>query len=453
MSANLALRIGVVLSGTVIAEHVLRDRRPFSVGQSTRTTVSVPLADLPRRWDLLTLVDGGIQLRLPSGAEARVSEGASVFTRADLDRRGAVAGGVTTVVLPTSARGRIELGELRILFQGVHVPVVAAPRLPRALQPTLGERIDRRLAAVVAGSLVVHLGLMVVARFNDPPGHASMAQRATEQYQDETLAVIDADDPLLDLGEPDEPAKPDEPTKPDPASGKPAAQVPNPSPRPDPGPRPGRPADPGALSDPIADSNRYADMLFGPGTDGLVATDLTARKPGTDLAQQLQEIKDGDQNAAIGDGTQTHTRDGDGPRRGTIDEQPIPGTPTPIVTPPKDGEKVPPGRIKPLPPSRPPGGPDVDSIIRKIATTYMGGLQRCYKDDLRGDARTAGKIVLTFTVTDRGQLTDGAAAGVSDTLERCIETAMKRWSFTPVVDDDGDATDVDVRLPLQLTPI
>ena len=64
----------------------------------------------------------------------------------------------------------------------------------------------------------------------------------------------------------------------------------------------------------------------------------------------------------------------------------------------------------------------------------------------------AGKIILTFNVTDRGVLTDGAAAGVDDTLEQCVEGLMKTWSFTPVVDSDGDPTDVDLRLPLQLTP-
>ena len=186
MSANPAsvpaLRIGVVLSGTVIAEHILRDRRPFSIGQSTRTTVSVPLSDLPRHWDLLALVDGGVRVRLPAGAEARISIGAELLTRVDLDRRGTVSGGETTVVVPATARGRIDLGGVRVLFQGVHAPIaVAPPRLPRALQGTLADRIDKRLAVFVAASVVAHIGVMTAASLNDPPSGGSMAQRATEQ--------------------------------------------------------------------------------------------------------------------------------------------------------------------------------------------------------------------------------------------------------------------------------
>ena len=441
MSSISALRIGVVLSGTVIAEHVLRDRRPFSIGQSTRTTVSVPLTELPRHCDLLTLVEGGVQLRLPAGAQARISIGAELQTHV----------GEATIVVPMSARGRIELGSLRVLFQGVALPLaVAPPRLPRALQGTLADRIDKRLAVFVAASVVAHIGVMTAASLNDPPATVSMAQRATEQYQDQTLAIIDADDPILDFtsATPDQPG----PAKPEPATATTPAK-PEPGPSTPSAPRPPRPVDPGAIADPSTDATRYADLLFAPDGDrGKLAGDLTDRRPGTDLAQQLQEIKDADANTSIGDRTQIATRDREGSRPGTVTDPLVPGGPGAIIRSDKDDEKSPPGRIKPLPPKRVPDGPDVESIIRKISTTYVGGLQRCYKKSLVGDAKLAGKIILTFSVTDRGALTDGGAAGVDDALEQCVEGLMKTWSFTPVVDADGDATDVDLRLPLQLTP-
>jgi hypothetical protein len=451
MSSNPALRIGVVLSGTVIAEHVLRDRHPFSIGQSTRTTVSIPISDLPRHLDLIALVDGGVRVRLPAGAQARISVGGELWTRPELDRRGTMSGGETTVVVPLTARGRVELGgEVRILFQGVTLPLAApAPRLPRALQTTLADRIDSRLAAVIAASVLLNVGVMTVAAINDPPGTPSIARRATEQYQDETIAVINADDPLLDLPKPD-PAKP-EPTP------EPGVQVPG---KPEPvapshtGPRPTKPVDPGAISDPGADATRLADLLFAPdGDTGKLSGDLTAHKPGTDLGKQLQEIKDGNANTSIGDGTQLATRDHDGPRPGTITDPLVPGTPpSTIHGPDKDPEKVPPGRIKPIAPKPEPGGPDVESIIRKISTTYVGGLQRCYKKSLATEPTLSGKIIMSFTVTDRGKMTGVSATGVADALSQCIEGTMKSWTFTPVVDNDGDPTDVDLRLPLQLTP-
>ena len=126
--------------------------------------------------------------------------------------------------------------------------------------------------------------------------------------------------------------------------------------------------------------------------------------------------------------------------------------PTEIIDTVKDPEQGPPGRIKPISTPTPPGDPSVDSIIKKITTTYMAGLQRCYKKSLLGDGTLSGKATLTFTVSDRGAVTDHRVAGVDDKLGECIEGLMTKWSFTPVKDEDGDATDVDVKLGLQLTP-
>ena len=78
-----------------------------------------------------------------------------------------------------------------MLFQGVRLPAPApAPTLPRALKGTLADRIDGRVAAFAAASLVAHLGVMIAANLNDPPGKPTMAHRATETYTDDTIALI-----------------------------------------------------------------------------------------------------------------------------------------------------------------------------------------------------------------------------------------------------------------------
>ena len=445
-----ALRLAIVLSGTVVAEQIVRDHRPFSIGQAARASVQLPLSSLPRAWDLLTLTTDGLRLRLAPGMDARVSVGDEVWTRATCDARGTVANGVTTVTLPLAAHGRIELGEVRVLFQGVRMPARApVPALPRALRGSLADRIDGRIAALAAASLVVHVGLMVAASLNDPPGDATMAERATEQYRDDTVAIIDASDPIFDLTPPTsdpepEPGAATKPSTPEPGPSKPSTPS-TPSTKPGPSREP-------TIDDPSGDATRMADLLFASdGDSGRLVGDLAARKPGTDLAQQLDEVKNGNQTASIGNQTDRVRPDGT-PQIGTVQE---PGTPTKdpgLDKIDKGDELVPPGRIKPVPGPRPTGEPPVDAIIRKISTTYMGGLQRCYKKSLAGDATLAGKVSLTFTVTDRGALTDGNAAGVESELAGCIEGLMSKWTFTPVKDGDGDATDVDVKLGLALTP-
>ena len=441
-----ALRLGIVLSGTVVAEQIVRDHRSFSIGQSARATVQLPLPSLPRNWDLLALTPAGIRLRLAPGMDARISVGDAVWTRAECDAHGEVASGATTVLLPLAAHGRVDVGEVRVLFQGVRLPAAApAIALPRALKGTLADRIDGRVAAFAAVSLVAHLGVMVAAHLNDPPGKPTMAHRATETYTDDTIALIDASDPIFDTDPTPEPAPGTQP-----APRKPEPTTPTPTTRPT--PSTGRPTAPTPAVTEPGDPTRMADLLFAPdGDTGRAVGDLSAKKPGTDLAQQLDEIKRNDQTASIGDQT-GRVRPDDAYRPGTSQNPVVdPGT-RPVTPIDKGPETGPPGRIKPVPTPRPPGDPSVDGIIRKISTTYMPSLQRCYKKSLVGDGTLAGKVSLTFTVTDRGALTDGNAAGVDDNLASCVEGVMAKWSFTPVVDGDGDPTDVDVKLGLVLTP-
>lgn len=442
-----ALRLGIVLSGTVVAEQIVRDQRPFSIGQSARASIQLPLPTLPRNWELLTVTPAGIRLRLAPGMDVRIAVGDAVWTRAECDAHGKVTAGATTVVLPLAAHGRVDLGEVRVLFQGVRLPAPApAPTLPRALKGTLADRIDGRVAAFAAASLVAHLGVMIAANLNDPPGKPTMAHRATETYTDDTIALIDASDPIFDT----DPAPEPEPgTQPAPSKPEPTAPAPTHKPTPSTG-RPAAPTPTPSTTEP-GDPTRMADLLFAPdGDSGRTVGDLSAKKPGTDLAQQLDEIKRNDQTASIGDQT-GRVRPDDAYRPGTS-QNPVVDPVTSPVTPIVKGPEIPPGRIKPVPTPRPPGDPSVDGIIKKISTTYMPSLQRCYKKSLVGDGTLAGKVSLTFTVTDRGALADGDAAGVDDNLASCIEGVMAKWSFTPVIDGDGDPTDVDVKLGLVLTP-
>lgn len=450
-SPSPAFRIGVLLSGTLIAEHVLRERRPFSIGQSTRTTVCLPIDALPRTWELMTLVEGGVALRLAEGMDARVSVGGEVWTREELARRGTVARGVLTVVLPMAARGRVEVGEVRVLFQGVQLAKVAPPVLPRALRGTLADRIDGRVAAFAAASITLHVGLMIAAAVNDPPRDVSIAKQAAEQYPPDTIAIIDADDPILSMPDESEPAPADadpapavaEPARPAPAVAKPVR------------PAPSRPSiDPGSLGDPAADAQRAVDGLFAPSDEtGTGRPDLTARRPGSDLGKQLAEIAAQDRTASIGDGADTRLPDDRAAARpGTI-QDPVVGDPPGTIAQqgPKKPEQIP-STITIKRPPTPPGEPDTDAIVQKINRVYMGGLQRCYKKSLVGNAVLAGKVMLTFTVTEKGSLGAASASGVDDALEACIEGLMSKWRFDPPVDEDGEATEVDLRLPLLLTP-
>lgn len=456
MSSIRALRVGVVLSDTLVAEHVVHSGSAFTIGQSIRNVVPLPVPGLPRRWQLVELVERGILLRLAPGMGARVAVDGQVLGRADLDARGAHTRTATLVTLPSGTHGKIDLGgEVRVLFQELRVPAPApALKLPRAVKGTLAERIDRRMAVFAAASLLVHLGIMTAAHLNDPPEDETIAERALAQYTPETISIIEADDPILDLDREPEPAT--TPDTQDPAvASKPEPQKPEPARPSTPStpsrPRPAQPvhSDPGELA---GDATRMADLLFANEGRGTVdAGDMAKKKPGNDLEKQLQEMADKNAKASIGNEQGDRLRDRPGARPGTSQEPALPGDPSIAKA---DGDKIdrsPPTRIdvKPQPPKKP--GVDTDAIVAKIRTTYMGAMQRCYKKALGDEPSLSGKVSLVFSLSERGGVSDPDARGVSPVFEECLEGVMPRWSFTPVTDQDGDAVELDIGVTLQLS--
>jgi hypothetical protein len=441
-----ALRIGVVLGDTLIAEHLL-EAGTFSIGRKASCTVPLPLPGLPPRWELLTIDGRGMRLRLGAAMDVRLADGGAVRTRADLQPGGVAGARVLEVAIPARGRGKVVIDDVKVIFHDVEVaPPAPRPALPPELRETLAERVDRRLLAFAAASLALHVGVMAAARWNDPPAALGTAEQVMADYLAETTTVIDADElPPL-------PA----PTPAPAASGvKQPAPAPEPSTAPAPAvdrPRPRPSTTPGPVADPMGDATRAADALFSddPGTDPIAGA-AARRKPGGDLAAQLAELAEAHARASIGgDGDRTIPHP-DGPRLGTTEE------PAPDIgdvrhtTPPKPELEH--ARVTLTPSPKPaPGEPSVEAIIAKIKTTYMSGLVRCYKRAMAEAGPMSGKVVLAFEVGERGAVTAASATGVDDGLERCVEGLMTGWRFVPVVDGDGDPTDVDVKLTLQLRP-
>jgi hypothetical protein len=92
--------------------------------------------------------------------------------------------------------------------------------------------------------------------------------------------------------------------------------------------------------------------------------------------------------------------------------------------------------VTPREPVRPPPKPIAqkltpDVALSRIASSYLGGMQRCYRARLKQDASARGNVIVTFTVDESGRLAYRDARGVGKALEQCVERAMLRWSFPP----------------------
>jgi TonB family protein len=92
-----------------------------------------------------------------------------------------------------------------------------------------------------------------------------------------------------------------------------------------------------------------------------------------------------------------------------------------------------------------------DHVMQKISHLYMSGLQRCYQDRLKQQPTARGRVVLTFTVDEKGGVINPTATGIDDVLDACLVKRMSSWRFDPPRDKDGKPTTADFSLPLVYT--
>jgi hypothetical protein len=402
-----SLRIGVVLRGLLVEERLFTG--PVTLGQSLRCALSVPTDGMPREHTLFTVDQGRFVLHLTPAMETRLA-------------------GVTDGVLAAGARGRIMLGDAAILFQEIaSPPAQPRPQLPASIRGTLGDRIDRRLAAIVGASLLVHIGIAAYAWSTDrelPP--LGMTSAARDYIPETTIDVS-----MPDIAEA-------------PGVAAPVAPVQTPAPIVRPTHVAPSPSHPARLQD--DDALRMAAILTGANETPNGTGTMHARQPGADLDKQLEDAS----HHTVVIGNSDHTSRTGRERIGTDPTGPLVDDPTLTRT--AHREEVPVRITLDRPRPDEPTTLTPDSVVDKIRDAYMSGLERCYRKGLAADATLSGKIPITFTVTSHGQVTDPEASGVNEQLDACITGQMTAWHFTIPRDEAGQPTDVSFHVVLALRP-
>jgi hypothetical protein len=414
-----ALRVGILLGGNLVEEHVFRIDRATAItfGQSLKCTLSVPAAGVPSEHILFAVDQGRFVLRVTGGMTGRLSPARELRGEVPVER---------------GMRGKLVIGEATILFQELAAPPVAPrPQLPASVRGSFADRIDRRLASIVAVSLLAHLGIASWAWMTEREGPDGEGE-AVAEYDAPTYEIMEISVPDLVPGQP----------SPEPGVAAPVApqkQTPTVLPR----------RDLARLPDPV-DADRWANALTGntAGTNG--QTEISNRVPNTDLDKQIQHIKDGDKTVKVGGTPRSRDRD---PRLGSGPDGPVIGDPALDQVTKK--EKPPVTRIEPVPMPRPPGKDplSIALVLGRIQGSYMAGLSRCYvKHGLAHDASLVAKVTLTFTVDEQGRATDNHARGANPDVDGCIRDQMAGWRFPIPKDEDGDPTDAKFKLVLALQP-
>jgi len=155
------LRIGLVQSGRVIEERIIKQRTSVIVGQSEKSTFVVPTPNIPPQFKLFELLGNDYYLNFLDGMSGRVALATGISDLAALRGQAKRVGPAYQVRLTEEARGKVVIGDITFLFQFVAPPPPQPrPQLPLSVKGGLASQIDWTLTIIAAFSFMFHFGFI-----------------------------------------------------------------------------------------------------------------------------------------------------------------------------------------------------------------------------------------------------------------------------------------------------
>ena len=93
----------------------------------------------------------------------------------------------------------------------------------------------------------------------------------------------------------------------------------------------------------------------------------------------------------------------------------------------------------------------VARVVDVLDVAPYADVRGCYRTVLDRDPTAAGKLVLAFTIGKAGRLVQATAQTFDPAFDRCLDAAMKKWTF-PVPIADGKPTEVRFVFELEISP-
>jgi hypothetical protein len=439
------LRIGIALGDHFIDERLFRSRENISIGQSGKSTFSIPVEDLPKAWQLFTVEGGRYVLHFTEAMDGRLSDGQKVYTFDALKGRGAERrGNHWAVPLVETSRGKVELGQMKLLFQFVSAPPVQPrPRLPASVRGTLADRIDPILAIVMAISVLIHFAIALFALQHDKTVYSKNDQLFREFAQDTFTDKVIVTEVEMAAGTATEAtATGTEPT----ARDKPRDRSKNNGSA---GEEPDAP-DTADIAEAINNSALIA-AITGDASSGGRYSPMSEIDGASTLNDAIKDAR-GKDFSTIGNAGGRRPRDGGTGRIGT-------GRGGEVGEVGRGGEGVGPKAEEKV--SRPNLGQiddfidttlDPETVAKIIRSRYLQGIKRCHERLLKQSPSAKGRVQVRFTVGPTGGVTKSSVKGFDPTVDACIHELTLRWRFGAPKDDDGKPTSAEFQIPLILEP-
>lgn len=451
------LRVGIIQSGKIIEERLLRKREAVTIGQSPKNTFYVPISKLPRTLTLFEVRSDRIFLCFGEGMRGRVSYGDKVHSLPDLKTHQAVVKKGASFMLPLDekSRGKIVLGDITLLFQFVPPPpVVPKPQLPASAKGGLGFAIMQESAFLFAliASLVIQGGFLAMSIiFETPPDQRPkrnvllQSLKVDVEFEEPEDEVLDDTVEMEEEGnaeelEPEPPPMAEPPKEPTPQP-KPPERVVRPQPRP-------KAATPKPVSRQLRRQKLRETTILkhitsgGPG--GTAGPDaLRAGHAGqlADAFKPVGPISVGGPGDVAGfrGGPKLEGEPGAGARVAGLGKGERPG-----------GRRLKTGRVKTtakrserrvklrigLRGGRKSGGLGrLDgAAVTKVFRRRSSAFRACYESRLKVNPNLSGKVVIKFTIGSAGRITNISVSSNStgdSTVGSCIIGKVRRWRFSP----------------------
>ncbi len=455
------LRIGIIQSGKILEERIIRKRETVTIGQSEKSHFVIVSSDLPSRFELFETKGGDYTLNFTKAMRGRISVADGVKDLEEL-RKGKETkkkGKVYQIGLSDQSRGKIVVGDSTVLFQFVTPPPIQPrPQLPAAARGGLFKNFEPFISTLWAISFLMHTAVIVYFETNDWPVESTWDKYLQlEEMVAATEATFEKPAPKVEEGEGDateetEEAEEEEKPKKRPSkkpAGKAADEGPKKSAAEIAKERAERRA---ALAEQIAQRgiNKIIGTLGGDGA-GVISDVLRGGDVGADQDDLLSQVS----GVGVARGDNAGKLRGPAGGKGSgeaadISQLRMDGGDATVKTGGPGKEKKIKGKVRKKRPSAIDGtGVLSPQEVAKVVNRRLGAIKGCYERALRRNPNLEGKITIRFTVAGSGKVTTARATlnELSPDVGRCIVSAFKRFRFPPP--DGGSAT---FEYPFLFTP-
>ena len=452
------LRIGLFRDKKIVEERIVRRRETVSVGTAAKNHLIIRSGTLPAklesRFELFQLVGDDYILNFTKEMNGKVALPGGVQKLEHLRETGAArdAGTHFQIKLADTSRGNIRMGDFTVFFEFVSAPpITPKPQLPAAVQRGFIKNIDWTFTTWVIFSYMVFFGFIIYMENADWEVDRG-AQEVPESlarliFEAPVEPPVAEEEPAEGEGEDEEKEEaegkaPDK--KPAKAEGEPTTGAGEPTASAEGRARIAQEAAAqaeamllGALGEA---GGALGDVLAGGAVTGNAA-DVLAQASGVGVATKSET------------GTlRTRTGGGSGQQAGLGSLKKGKGAGKAAAEGTAVKERAVRGNVGVR------GGGDVGgagefdaATVQRQIKQRLKSITRCYESELRKNPSLAGKVSVTFTIQERGNVTDAKASENttgSPAVADCVTRTISRFRFNP----GPDGGSVTFRYPFVFQP-